>query len=104
MARKAKSDTDLLGQKAQVVTLGIAIVNSEDWTVVFENPNFFKWFPFTGDAEEPLTERIPDFKPEKAEKRIEAGRSYSFETKATAGGPDLPIQVELRTLPEASEG
>jgi class 3 adenylate cyclase len=100
MDEKEKQKLELLGKVPQALTLGIAIVDQDDWIVLFENPNFFKWFPSTGDSSEPLLERIPDFNVEKAEKRLGAGRSYSFETKAVAGGHDLPIQVEIRPLSE----
>jgi class 3 adenylate cyclase len=100
MDEKEKQKLELLGKVPQALTLGIAIVDQDDWIVLFENPNFFKWFPSTGDSSELLLERIPDFNAEKAEKRLGAGRSYSFETKAVAGGHDLPIQVEIRPLSE----
>ncbi len=101
MGEKSKPNPELLAQVPQAISLGIAIVEKEGWRIVFENPNFFNWFPSTGDLEEQLRQRLPDFDPEKAEKRLEKGRSYSYETKAISGGHDLPIQVELRALGEA---
>lgn len=94
------TDAELLKLASQILSVGVAILDQEDWTVVSENKNFFKWFPSTGEADEPITARIPSLKREKAESRLEAGRRFSFETQAQAGDHDLPIQVELSVLPE----
>jgi adenylate cyclase len=101
MTGRISSDKELLQQAAQALTLGLAVVDLEDWSIAFENPNFFKWFPSAGDPEEKLPVRVPELKHEKAKERIEAGRNYSFETKAQAGGQELPIRIELRKLSEA---
>ncbi|NIM95591.1 MAG: adenylate/guanylate cyclase domain-containing protein [Anaerolineales bacterium] len=100
MSDKSTVENELLRQAAQAISVGIAIVEPENWTIIFENPNFFKWFPPTGEQEEMLTSRVPELKQDRAESQLEAGRSYSFETKAEAGGHDLPIVVELRSLSE----
>lgn len=100
MADKTAEESELLRAAAQAAGVGLAIVDPEDWQIIFENASFFKWFPPTGETDEPLSARIPELKPDRAESRLEAGRSYSFETKAEAGGHDLPIEVELRQLPE----
>lgn len=102
MADISKLPAKILEKVPQAISLGIAVINREDLTIVFENENFFKWFPSTGDTNEALQERVPEFDPEKAKKRLEKGRSYSFETKAVAGGHDLPIRVELKVLSEDS--
>jgi class 3 adenylate cyclase len=98
MTEKTQEIVAMLGEVPKAISLGIAIVDRSDWKLVFENENFFKWFPSTGDADELLGARINEFDPDKAEKRLAKGRGYSFETKAVAGGHDLPIQIELRPL------
>lgn len=97
------ADGELLNQAAQALSVGLAIIDKDDWIVLTENQKFFKWFPSTGEADEPITARIPDLKREKAESRLDAGRRFSFETKAQAGGHDLPIQVELTRLPDTEK-
>ena len=97
-------DDETLRQVARTLNVGIAVVDPEDWSVLFENARFFAWFPPESDADEPLTERIPDFKESRASSRIQAGRSYSFVTEVKAAGRDTPINVELRSLTENAEG
>jgi adenylate cyclase len=97
-------DSEILRQAALAMHVGIAIVEPDTWAINFENPNFFKWFPPTSEPDEPMPARIPDFRPERAQSRLEAGRTYGFETKAAAGGPDLPLKVELHALPEETGG
>ncbi len=53
------SDGIDLKQLVRSRNLGIAIVEPETWSIVFENAKFFRWFPPTGDSETPLTERLP---------------------------------------------
>ena len=95
-------DSDLTRQIAQTLSIGLALVRLEDWAIIFENANFFKWFPPSSDADEPLTMRLPNFKASRALSRLQEGRTYSFETESLAGGRKLPINIELQTLPEPS--
>jgi adenylate cyclase len=104
MADELVLDLELMRRAAQLLGVGLAVVDAETLCVHFENAAFFKWFPPTGDPDEPLAARVPEFNADRAASRLEAGRSYSFETKAEAGGHDLPIQIELKPLPEPSDG
>lgn len=93
---------DSLRQLVQTLGIGIAIVEPEHWEILFENANFFKWFPPSSDVDEPLTSRLPRLKANRALERIQNGRSFSFETEARSGGRSIPITVELRSLTENS--
>ncbi len=93
-------DADTLRQVAQILGVGLAVVDQEGWRILFENANFFKWFPPQQDADEPFTKRVPGFNVSRAEARLQAGRSYSFETEVQSGGRELPISVEARPLPD----
>jgi adenylate cyclase len=93
---------DSLRQLVQTLGIGIAIVEPEQWEILFENANFFKWFPPSSDVDEPLTSRLPRLKANRALERIQNGRSFSFETEARSGGRSIPITVELRSLTENS--
>ena len=97
-------DSDLLRRIAQTLTIGVAIIHPETWEVLFENANFFKWFPPGEDADEPFISRVPRFKPDRALSRIEAGRPYSFEVTTSPGGRETPIEVNVRALSEEDQG
>jgi adenylate cyclase len=97
-------DNELLRQMAQTLSVGLALVRLDDWAVLFENANFFKWYPPSSDADEPLTARMPELKTSRLLARIKEGRPYSFESEALAGGRNLPMSIEVRALPEPSEG
>lgn len=97
-------DVGTLRQLAQTLNAGIAVVDPQGWEILFENPNFFKWFSPGSEVDAPLTERLPDLNADRALKRLEAGRPYSFETEAQVGGRSIPVSVELRPLPENPDG
>lgn len=96
-------DQKRLLQVAQTLGVALALVDQDEWNIHFENANFFKWFPPVSDADEPLTARMPRFKAERADSRLEAGRPYSFEIDAQFGGRTIPIAVEIRGLPDDPE-
>ena len=83
-------DTKTLLQLAQTLSCAVAIVEPEGWTISFENANFFKWFPPSGDVDESLTERLPGFNADRARSRMEGGRPYSYETEVKAGNREMP--------------
>lgn len=93
-------DVDTLRQVAQTLDVGLAIIDPEGWEILFENANFFKWFPPQKDADEPLTERLTGFNASRALGRLQSGRSYKLETQAQVGERDVPISVEVRSLPD----
>jgi len=95
-------DTDTLLQLTRSLNTGVALTHIEDWHILFENANFFKWFPPGSDADEPLTVRIPGFNEERALSRLEKGRPYSLEIETEASGRSIPISVEVRALSDQS--
>jgi class 3 adenylate cyclase len=97
-------DNEALRQMLQSLHSGIAIVEPTNWTIRFENANFFKWFPPDSDADEPLTTRIPDLKAKRALDRIAKGRAYTFETESVSGARKTPVSVELRALSDEAHG
>jgi adenylate cyclase len=103
-AANPKLENQVLRQATLALSLGMAIVDRDTGEVLFENPSFFKWFPPTADPDEPLTVRIPDLKMDRAASRLEAGRSYSFETNVAAGGHDLPLEIQISELPDDASG
>jgi adenylate cyclase len=97
-------DAETLRQVTQTLSIAVAVVDPQDWSVLFENANFFAWFPPTSDADEPLTERMPDFNASRAETRIERGRPYKYETEIEPAGREMPVTIELRAIPDHPEG
>lgn len=95
---------ETLRQVIQTLTIAVAIVDPQNWEIIFENASFLKWFPPEGDADEPLTKRLTGFNETRASSRLQGGRAYSYETQADAGGRNLPISVEVRQLPENHSG
>ena len=91
-------ETETLRQMVQTLSLGAALVQLSDWSILFENASFFKWFPPGEDADEPLTARLEGFNANRAMTRLQEGRTYSFETESKAGGRSIPVNVELRRL------
>jgi adenylate cyclase len=98
------SNADALRQVARSVSLGIAVVDPGSWEILFENPNFFKWFPPGDDVDEPLHARLPGFNLSRAQSRINDGRTYSFETESDSGGRARPIEVDARELQDNPAG
>lgn len=96
-------DVESLKKVAQTLKIGLALVALEDWKVLFENASFFKWFAPHSDADEPLPERMPRLNAERVRARLQEGRAFSFETEAQIGERKIPISVEMRPLPEATE-
>ena len=103
-ARPLALDRETLRLMAQTLNIGLAVVDSEDWAVLFENAKFFAWFSPESDADEPLSGRIPGFKPTRALSRIQAGRPYSLEVEVKSGGREIPVKIEVRALPDNPEG
>ena len=71
-------DEEKLKKIAQTLKIGVAIIDSEDWSVLFENAAFFKWFSPKSDADEPLTERMPGFNADRVRSRVQEGRVFIF--------------------------
>jgi adenylate cyclase len=95
---------DTMRQVAQSLGVGLAITRADDWTVLFENANFFKWFPPGSDADEPLTARLPGLNAGRAQTRLQDGRPYPFETESPSGGRNVPIGIEMRAIPDHPDG
>lgn len=97
-------DEARLKKIAQTLKIGVAIVELDEWGVLFENASFFKWFPPKSDADEPLTERMPGLNASRVQSRLQEGRKFTFETEALVGERKIPVEVELRTLPDDTSG
>lgn len=90
-------------QVLQSLDSAVALVDADDWSVLFENAKFFRWFPGTGGDDELLTTRMPDFRAERAKSRLEAGRPFKFEMKVTVEGREDHIRVNLEKFDSAGQ-
>jgi adenylate cyclase len=95
-------DGNMLRQLVQKLGIAIAIVETETWTILFENANFFKWFPPDGDVDVPLTSRLAGLRPDRALSRLQDRRVFNFETESKVEGRSVPIAVEMRPLAETA--
>jgi len=91
-------DNEFLLRIAQTLNIGVAIVELESWNVIFENANFFKWFPPGPESDELLGARLPKLKTDRVLSRIQAGRSFSYEVESSSGDRGIPISIQIRSL------
>lgn len=83
----------------QAISTGVALVDTADWSVAFENAKFFNWFPApVEDAAAGLDGRMPAVDLERATRRIEAGRPLSAEFEIDVGGRQVPVKVTISRL------
>jgi len=92
-----------LRQILQTLNYGVALVDRNDWRLIFENAKFFQWFPPPPDGEDKLDRRLPGFKAERATDRISRGRPYTQECNAKVGGRSIPLAVDIKVLAEGDD-
>ncbi len=90
------ADSPYLKLCLQTLHSGVAIANSDDWSILFENAKFFEWFSPTSEADDSLKERLEGLDVERARGRLERGRPYSYETEVRAGARTVSLAIELR--------
>ena len=96
-------DNEFLLKVAQTLNIGVAIVEVDTWVIVFENANFFKWFPPDANADVPLSGRLPRLKIDRVQRRLQAGRPFTYEVESPSGERETPIAVQIRTLGDPFE-
>ncbi len=97
------TESDQVTRVLQEIGTGVALADVEDWTITFENARFFQWCPPDGDADAPLSSRIPDFKAERAAQRVRGGRVYRQEFERRDGARTTWLAVEARALADDPE-
>ncbi|MEE8519480.1 MAG: hypothetical protein V3S98_10190, partial [Dehalococcoidia bacterium] len=97
-------DQDTIRRISQSLKAGIAVVDPESWSIVFENASFFKWFPPRENGDESLEGRIHGFNVGTAKESITDGRPYTLEAEADASARKAPIAIEVRPLPADPAG
>jgi adenylate cyclase len=94
------ADGATLKHLIQSLSIGVAIVDTDSWAIVFENAKFFQWFPPAGDIEETLAARVPALNIERAKERMGGKRPYRGEVESRSETRTIPIVVELKSLPD----
>ncbi len=77
---------------------GVAVVDPDDWSVMFENACFFKWFEPDGEEVDTIEARMPKFDIAEAKASIKEGKTYSFETQSGKGARAKTIEVDARPV------
>lgn len=94
------ADGATLKHLIQSLSIGVAIVDTDSWAIVFENAKFFQWFPPAGDIEETIAARVPALNIERAKERMGGKRPYRGEVESRSEARTIPIVVELKSLPD----
>ena len=90
---------EMLRHALQSLGVGVAVVRTETWSILFENAPFFRWFPPGSDVDEALGERLPDLRMERVATRVSDGRPFTADVETRGGGRTLPISVSVTALP-----
>jgi adenylate cyclase len=108
VADSGSSAADSKGAEKQPVTLpdlalrsigsAVAIVDTADWRILFENGLFFEWFNTDAEADAPLGTRMSGLDLEAVGQKLEKGRRYTWETEITSGARTITAEIEVRRL------
>lgn len=93
------ADEGLFKELAQSLDCAVAIVRSDGWEIVFENARFFRWFQPGVDDSGTITGRIPSLKIDRAESRLEGGRTFNTDLKITIDDQETPLRVTVAPFP-----
>ena len=89
---------ETLRRVAQTLGVGVAVVDPDNWCVLFENANFFNWFPPSGDPDEPVTSRVLEINTNRLLSRLERGRPYTLQTEVKVGNREIPLELHFRSI------
>lgn len=84
----------------QSLNTGIAVVDRESWSILFENARFFQWFPPPVEGDEHLGSRMTFLDFDRARQRLEQQRPYSINTDIKAGARTVTLKIDVRLLTE----
>ena len=82
----------------QAMGVGVALVDSDNWSVVYENASFFDWFPPDPERESILDGRIPAIELDRVRTHLEAGREFTVDTETASQKRSRPIRVTVSGL------
>jgi len=83
----------------EAIETGVALAQATDWSLLYSNPAFVRWFPPTGNAGgSGLAERLASLDAGLATRRLEECGRFAFETEARAGARRVSLHVSMRAL------
>ena len=88
--------TEYLRHILQTLDSGLAVVDPESWSILFENARFFQCFPPGPEPDETLEARLAGMNAERARSRLEKGRPFSYEAEVRSGARTTSLVVNLR--------
>mgnify|MGYP006411082069 FL=1 len=91
-------DPETLKQLVQSMSVGVAVIEPDDWSILFENAKFFQWFPPSEEGLDSLQARLKGIDLERAAQRLDNGRPFRVEHECETTSPATPLSVEMRTL------
>ncbi len=92
----------LAGAVVHSLGVGVAVADARTWEVRFANQAFTNWFPPTS-GDDDLSARLHDLKEDRARKRLEKGRSFSFESEIKVGARAIALKTTLRQVDRTGE-
>jgi adenylate cyclase len=94
----AVTEGDTVTRFVQALGVGVAVVDPETWSVLFENPKFFQWFPSEGDGDGTLDTRLPGFNADRARERLSGNRPYRIECEVKSQTRTISLMVDFKAL------
>ena len=79
----------------QTVGVGLAIFDRQTHEVILTNPRIGQWFSQEAGQKRRLEDYFPEIDKEKMEKRLSAGRRYSFDCEIRAGTRKTSLAVDV---------
>jgi len=76
----------------------VAIVDTQDWVILFENGLFFEWFCPEADADAPLPQRMAGLDLVAVMAKLDKGRRFTWETEVGTAPRTVTTEVEVRRL------
>ncbi|MBT4488743.1 MAG: adenylate/guanylate cyclase domain-containing protein [Rhodospirillaceae bacterium] len=92
-----------LGDVLRDLETGVAIVALADWRITFENGRFFQWCPPKDDADAPLSDRLDDFKADRARDRLQKNRPYRQSFEVREGARSTFLEITMRSFDGGSD-
>jgi serine phosphatase RsbU (regulator of sigma subunit) len=88
---------EALGALVDGIALGVVLADAEAWQLEYANEPFVSWFP-NAVAGTALAACFPTLNEQRARRRLEKGRAYSFETELKQGARAIVLKSTIRAL------
>jgi serine phosphatase RsbU (regulator of sigma subunit) len=82
---------------ADTLIVGLAIADPATWKVTYQNRTFAEWFP-APSRDDSLAGRFQSLREDRARRRIEKGRAFTFDSELRAGNRPIAVRTTLREV------